>query len=98
MMIKNPLKFWKTKKLNLSRQDDAPDVIYEKDQEEEDLDIATEALEDLSISSKASVDIEIKDDDVQSQSSEASTLALLSTASNSTEIEQVGCEPITTSR
>ena len=94
-MLKNPFKFLngaKRKKRQEPRREQLLCTGDKNNPNEEDLDVATEALEDLFITSDLTMDVHIQDDDVQSQLSDASTVALSSTASNVSQIDQTGCE------
>ena len=85
-MMKNPFKHFLRKNSKNARgnsQDFFHHVTSKETPDEEDLDIATDALEELSITSQLNMDIESQEEDSQSQSSDNSTLALLSTKSNS---------------
>ena len=83
-MMKNPFKLFQRKNSKNTREissDSLHHVTSEETLDEENVDIATEALEELSITSQLIMEIESLDEDSQSQSSENSTLALLSTKS-----------------
>ena len=93
-MMKNPFKLFQRKNCKKHQeinQDSFRRVTSEEIPDEEDLDMATEAFEELSISSQLVLDIECQDEDSQSQSSESSTLALLSStkSNNSSQIINV---------
>ena len=85
MMMKNPFKHFLRKNSKNARensQDSFHNDTSKDTLDEEDLDMATDALEELSITSQLSMDIESQEEDSQSQSSDNSTLALMSTKSN----------------
>ena len=77
-MLKNPFRLFKTKRGKNGNENDLFCDSKEKEEEEnEDLDFATEAMEDLFINEDIRTDLEESDEEIKSQSSEASTIALL---------------------
>ena len=83
MMLKNPFKLLNGKyrrKKDESATGKSGKITKEEVPNEEDLDVATDALEDLFITNEMSIGIEGLDDDLRSQSSETSTVALLPSA------------------
>ena len=79
MMLRNPLKYLISKKSTNSRLEDKDEIVSasNRSEPEEDLDIATEALEELLISSDIGSQEDGEDEDMHSLSSDASTIALL---------------------
>ena len=78
MMLKNPFRIIKRKQ-GKSENDSNKfcDIKENEEVENEALDVATEALEDLFISGEIEMESEEPGGDLRSQSSEASTIALL---------------------
>ena len=79
MMLKNPFKLFGAKRGKGSHGKNETDNS-EEEQVIEDLDEATEALEDMFITNQMSMDTDDAEEDLSSQSSEATTIALLSVA------------------
>ena len=84
MMLRNPLKYLISKKSTNSRLEDKDEIVSvsNRSEPEEDLDIATEALEELIISSETRSQEDREDEDMHSLSSDASTIALLPVVEN----------------
>ena len=80
MMLKNPFKLFGANRGKKSHGKNKTNSSEEEEQGIEDLDEATEALEDMFITSQMSMDTDDADEDSNSQSSEATTIALLSSA------------------
>ena len=79
MMLRNPFKYLISKKSSNSRLEDNDEIesASNRSEPEDDLDIATEALEELLISSDTGSLEDMEDKDMYSLSSDASTIALL---------------------
>ena len=94
MMLRNPLKYLISKKNTNSRVEDKDDIVssLNRSEPEEDLDIATEALEELLISSDTGSLEDVEDDDMHSLSSEASTIALLPGVKNIMDVNDMNSE------
>ena len=77
-MLKNPFQIFKLKREKNNNENHQFCANEEKEEEEnEDLDFATEAMEDLFITEDIRPDLEEYHEEIRSQSSEASTIALL---------------------
>ena len=77
-MLKNPFRIFKSKRgKNDNENNQFCDNESKEEEENEDLDFATEAMEDLFINEDIRTDLEESDEEIRSQSSEASTIALL---------------------
>ena len=77
-MLKNPFRIFKRKQgKSDSDSNKFCDIKENEEVENEALDEATEALEDLFITGEIEMESEEPDEDLRSQSSEASTIALL---------------------
>ena len=94
MMLRNPLKYLISKKSTSSRLEDEDEIISasNRSEPEEDLDIATEALDELLISSDTGSLEDVEDEDMYSLSSDASTVALLPGVNNITDANDINSE------
>lgn len=95
MMIRNPFKHFISKKSRDSRLDDKDEIdsASNRSESEEDLDIATEALEELLISSDTGSQEDGDDEDMHSLSSDASTIALLPVVKNAEDVNDMNSQP-----
>ena len=94
MMLRNPFKYLISKKSSNSRLEDNDKIesTSNRSEPEEDLDIATEALEELLISSDTGSLEDVEDDDMRSSSSDASTIALLPGVKNIMDVSDMNSE------
>ena len=94
MMLRNPLKYLISKKSTNSRVEDKDGIVSTSNRSdpEEDLDIATEALEELLISSDTGSQEDGEDEDMHSLSSDASTIALLPGVKNIMDVNDMNSE------
>ena len=93
-MLRNPFKYLVSKKSSNSRLEDNDkiDSSSNRSEPEEELDIATEALEELLISSDARSLEDVEDEDMHSLSSDASTIALLPEVKNIMDVNDLNSE------
>ena len=94
MMLRNPFKYLISKKSSKSRLEDNDKIesTSNRSEPEEDLDIATEAFEELLISSDTGSLEDVEDDDMRSSSSDASTIALLPGVKNIMDVSDMNSE------
>ena len=94
MMLRNPLKYLISKKSTNSRVEDKDEIVSSsnRSEPEEDLDIATEALDELLLSSDTGSLEDVEDEDMYSLSSDASTIALLPGVKNIMDANDINSE------
>ena len=94
MMLRNPFKYLISKKSSNGRLEDNDEIdsSSNRSEPEEDLDIATEALDELLISSDTGSLEDVEDEDMHSLSSDASTIALLSGVKNVMDVNDINSE------
>ena len=94
MMLRNPFKYLISKKSINTRLGDKDEIdsASNRSEPEEDLDIATEALEELLISSDTGSLEDVEDEDMYSLSSDASTIALLPGVKNIMDANDINSE------